>query len=51
MTPPPTPPTTRIKLGAWISDLRKRADKLTPKWQAELDTLGMEWTVVKVRRS
>ncbi|GHA50714.1 hypothetical protein GCM10010329_85870 [Streptomyces spiroverticillatus] len=40
-----------IKLGVWISNVRKRADKLTDERRAELDKIGMEWTAGATRRS
>ncbi|WP_406368323.1 helicase associated domain-containing protein [Streptomyces sp. NBC_00647] len=32
-----------LKLGGWLDDTRRRADKLTPERRAELDALGMRW--------
>ncbi|MGW5498969.1 helicase associated domain-containing protein, partial [Streptomyces olivaceoviridis] len=32
-----------IKLGTWLDNTRRRADKLTPDRRAELDQLGMRW--------
>ncbi|MGW2036277.1 helicase associated domain-containing protein, partial [Streptomyces sp. NPDC001811] len=32
-----------IKLGTWLDNTRRRADKLTPERRAELDQLGMRW--------
>ncbi|WP_420711443.1 Helicase associated domain protein [Streptomyces sp. NRRL F-3307] len=32
-----------IKLGMWLDNTRRRADKLTPERRAELDQLGMRW--------
>ncbi|MFI5809323.1 Helicase associated domain protein [Streptomyces sp. NPDC051561] len=40
-----------IKLGVWISNVRKRADKLSGERRAELDVLGMEWSVGASKRS
>ncbi|CAM5286723.1 helicase [Streptomyces spiroverticillatus] len=40
-----------VKLGVWISNVRKRADKLTDERRAALDALGMEWTAARVGRS
>lgn len=34
---------TEIKLGGWLDNTRRRADKLTPERRAELDELGMRW--------
>ncbi|MEV6146079.1 helicase associated domain-containing protein [Streptomyces sp. NPDC051992] len=32
-----------VKLGTWLDNVRKRADKLHAERRAELDTLGMRW--------
>ncbi|WP_258056096.1 helicase associated domain-containing protein [Streptomyces sp. Ru62] len=32
-----------IKLGPWLDNARRRADKLTPERRAEPDQLGMRW--------
>ncbi|MFF5553627.1 hypothetical protein [Streptomyces olivaceoviridis] len=32
-----------IKLGTFLDNTRRRADKLTPDRRAELDQLGMRW--------
>ncbi|MET8566403.1 helicase associated domain-containing protein [Streptomyces flaveolus] len=32
-----------IRLGMWLDNSRRRADKLTPERRAELDQLGMRW--------
>ncbi|MFH9090994.1 Helicase associated domain protein [Streptomyces sp. NPDC017673] len=32
-----------IKLGTWLDNTRRRADKVTPERRAELDQLGMRW--------
>ncbi|MGV9936311.1 helicase associated domain-containing protein [Streptomyces olivaceoviridis] len=32
-----------IKLGTFLDNTRRRADKLTPERRAELDQLGMRW--------
>ncbi|MGW4597728.1 Helicase associated domain protein, partial [Streptomyces sp. NPDC004457] len=32
-----------IKLGTWLDNTRRRADKLTPERRADLDQLGMRW--------
>ncbi|MFJ2746177.1 Helicase associated domain protein [Streptomyces sp. NPDC087440] len=40
-----------VKLGVWISNVRKRADKLSEERRAALDGIGMEWTVGAARRS
>ncbi|WP_234329542.1 MULTISPECIES: helicase associated domain-containing protein [unclassified Streptomyces] len=32
-----------IKLGTFLDNTRRRADKLTPQRRAELDQLGMRW--------
>ncbi|MFI5808683.1 Helicase associated domain protein [Streptomyces sp. NPDC051561] len=40
-----------IKLGMWIANVRKRADKLSPERRAALDGIGMEWTASTARRS
>ncbi|MER6504836.1 helicase associated domain-containing protein [Streptomyces sp. NPDC001455] len=32
-----------IKLGTWLDNVRKRADKLTEQRRADLDALGMRW--------
>ncbi|MBG7704935.1 helicase associated domain-containing protein, partial [Streptomyces sp. MC1] len=32
-----------IRLGTWLDNTRRRADKLTPERRAELDRLGMRW--------
>ncbi|MGW3466213.1 helicase associated domain-containing protein, partial [Streptomyces olivaceoviridis] len=32
-----------IKLGTFMDNTRRRADKLTPERRAELDQLGMRW--------
>lgn len=34
---------TSVKLGLFIDNCRRRADKLTPQRRAELDALGMRW--------
>ncbi|MFD8079498.1 Helicase associated domain protein [Streptomyces sp. NPDC059718] len=34
---------TEIKLGQFLDNTRRRADKLGPERRAELDTLGMRW--------
>nr|WP_246144807.1 helicase associated domain-containing protein [Actinacidiphila oryziradicis] len=31
------------KLGFFVDNARRRADKLTPERRAELDALGMRW--------
>ncbi|GGZ60061.1 helicase [Streptomyces inusitatus] len=33
-----------VKLGMWLDNVRKRADKLNAERRAELDKLGMRWT-------
>ncbi|MCX5205660.1 helicase [Streptomyces sp. NBC_00237] len=35
----------------WISNARKRADKLSEDHRAELDTLGVQWTAGTARSS
>ncbi|MFE4630730.1 helicase associated domain-containing protein [Streptomyces mirabilis] len=32
-----------VRLGGWLDNTRRRADKLTPERRAELDALGMHW--------
>ncbi|MEV6080681.1 Helicase associated domain protein [Streptomyces sp. NPDC052069] len=32
-----------VRLGTWLDNIRKRADKLTEQRRAELDRLGMRW--------
>ncbi|WP_406500084.1 helicase associated domain-containing protein [Streptomyces sp. NBC_00846] len=32
-----------VKLGAWLDNVRKRADRLTGQRRADLDALGMRW--------
>ncbi|MGW3167892.1 Helicase associated domain protein [Streptomyces sp. NPDC001142] len=32
-----------VKLGTWLDNTRKRADKLTEQRRADLDALGMRW--------
>ncbi|WP_037824789.1 MULTISPECIES: helicase associated domain-containing protein [unclassified Streptomyces] len=32
-----------IKLGTFLDNTRRRADRLTPERRAELDRLGMRW--------
>ncbi|MGC4986766.1 Helicase associated domain protein [Streptomyces sp. DT193] len=32
-----------LRLGGWLDNTRRRADKLTPQRRAELDELGMRW--------
>ncbi|MEU0631419.1 DEAD/DEAH box helicase family protein [Streptomyces sp. NPDC005989] len=32
-----------VKLGTWLDNVRKRADKLTEQRRADLDQLGMRW--------
>ncbi|MEU2134829.1 helicase associated domain-containing protein [Streptomyces sp. NPDC018352] len=32
-----------VKLGMWLDNIRKRADKLTEERRADLDRLGMRW--------
>ncbi|MER6499188.1 helicase associated domain-containing protein [Streptomyces sp. NPDC001455] len=32
-----------VKLGTWLDNVRKRADKLTEQRHADLDALGMRW--------
>ncbi|WP_449341379.1 helicase associated domain-containing protein [Streptomyces canarius] len=32
-----------IKLGTFVDNTRRRADKLTPERRTELDQLGMRW--------
>ncbi|WP_267881582.1 MULTISPECIES: helicase associated domain-containing protein [Streptomyces] len=32
-----------MRLGTWLDNTRRRADKLTPERRAELDRLGMRW--------
>ncbi|MFG2858911.1 helicase associated domain-containing protein [Streptomyces mirabilis] len=34
---------TSVRLGGWLDNTRRRADKLTPERRAELDALGMRW--------
>ncbi|MFG2302462.1 helicase associated domain-containing protein [Actinacidiphila glaucinigra] len=34
---------TDIKLGQFVDNTRRRADKLTPERRAELNALGMRW--------
>ena len=34
---------TSVRLGGWLDNTRRRADKLTPEQRAELDALGMRW--------
>jgi superfamily II DNA or RNA helicase len=34
---------TTVKLGLFVDNCRKRADKLSPERRAELDALGMRW--------
>jgi hypothetical protein len=34
---------TPYKLGMFIDNARRRADKLSPERRAELDSLGMRW--------
>ncbi|MFI2304503.1 Helicase associated domain protein [Actinacidiphila glaucinigra] len=34
---------TEVKLGQFLDNTRRRADKLTPERRAELDALGMRW--------
>ncbi len=34
---------TEIKLGSFLDNARRRADKLTPERRAQLDELGMRW--------
>ncbi|MEU3342791.1 helicase associated domain-containing protein [Streptomyces sp. NPDC006668] len=34
---------TVVKLGAWIDNTRRRADRLSPQRRADLDELGMRW--------
>ncbi|MFJ4429208.1 helicase associated domain-containing protein [Streptomyces bobili] len=35
---------TSVRLGGWLDNTRRRADKLTPERRAELDALGMRWS-------
>ncbi|MEU8894199.1 Helicase associated domain protein [Streptomyces sp. NPDC048442] len=39
------------KLGLWVANVRKRADKLSPERRAALDEIGMEWTAARAGRS
>ncbi|MET9412207.1 helicase associated domain-containing protein [Streptomyces sp. NPDC002935] len=32
-----------LRLGGWLDNTRRRADKLTPERRTELDALGMRW--------
>ncbi|MFD7529850.1 helicase associated domain-containing protein [Streptomyces sp. NPDC059849] len=32
-----------VKLGTWLDNVRKRADRLTEQRRADLDALGMRW--------
>ncbi|MFG2312996.1 hypothetical protein ACGFS9_30650 [Streptomyces sp. NPDC048566] len=32
-----------LRLGEWLDNTRRRADKLAPESRAELDALGMRW--------
>jgi hypothetical protein len=41
----------RVKPGVIVENFRKRADKLTDERWAELDALGMRWSVGTARRS
>ncbi|MCQ4207476.1 DEAD/DEAH box helicase [Streptomyces longispororuber] len=34
---------TEVKLGMWIANARRRAEKLTPGRRADLDEIGMRW--------
>ncbi|WP_369244460.1 helicase associated domain-containing protein [Streptomyces sp. R41] len=34
---------TAVRLGGWLDNTRRRADKLAPERRAELDELGMRW--------
>ncbi|MFJ9483860.1 helicase associated domain-containing protein [Streptomyces mirabilis] len=34
---------TAVRLGGWLDNTRRRADRLTPDRRAELDALGMRW--------
>ncbi|GAA5032889.1 DEAD/DEAH box helicase [Streptomyces siamensis] len=34
---------TSVRLGGWLDNTRRRADKLTPERRAALDELGMRW--------
>jgi hypothetical protein len=34
---------TEVRLGTFVDNSRRRADKLTPERRAELDALGMRW--------
>jgi hypothetical protein len=34
---------TEVRLGMFVDNSRRRADKLTPERRAELDQLGMRW--------
>ncbi|MFD5194003.1 helicase associated domain-containing protein, partial [Streptomyces sp. NPDC058357] len=32
-----------VRLGTWLDNVRKRADRLTEQRRADLDALGMRW--------
>ncbi|WP_330436279.1 MULTISPECIES: helicase associated domain-containing protein [unclassified Streptomyces] len=32
-----------VRIGTWLDNVRKRADKLTGQRRADLDRLGMRW--------
>jgi len=34
---------TEVRLGLFVGNARRRADKLTPERRTELDALGMRW--------
>jgi hypothetical protein len=34
---------TEVRLGTFVDNARRRADKLSPERRAELDALGMRW--------
>nr|WP_323138950.1 helicase associated domain-containing protein [Streptomyces mirabilis] len=33
-----------VRLGGWLDNMRRRADRLTPERRAALDALGMRWS-------
>jgi hypothetical protein len=42
---------TAVKLGLFVDNCRRRADKLRADRRAELDALGMRWQTAAMRRS
>jgi hypothetical protein len=38
-----------VRLGGWLDNTRRRADKLIPERRAELDALGMRWGTDEMR--